>query len=76
MPETIVNTDHLKALRCEEMRRLVLKIEALREEKKEAVNGFNMEIEDAYARLKALALTDDSQFEMKLEPVTGDETTD
>ena len=64
--EGMISPEQNKARRFDDMRRLVLRLEKLLEEKKLAIKGFNESIEAVNANLIGLARQDDSQFQMDL----------
>ena len=62
----VLSPEQNKARRFDDMRRLVLRLEKLLEEKKLAIKGFNESIEAVNANLIGMAKQDDSQFQMDL----------
>lgn len=64
--KTILTPQEKKLQKLETMKKLIIKIEKIREEKKAADDDFNKDIKEKEAQLLECAQGDDKQFELNL----------
>lgn len=64
--KAILAPEHLKAQRFDELRKLVLELDALRKDKKRNSQEYSEKIEAVYQKVKGIVSQDANQFQMNL----------